>query len=166
MNSLFTIKFVTSCVRRCIRAQNSSFKGAHKSGTLMWCVLHAEPCLFCSRLSSRPKQSPLVTGRKITLSTNIPNHPMAVTACSCCHSKLRSTGIKQTGTPRIWQICRCGRHSVKSAERIRGTKPSGFSRRVVTGLETVRCNGLGTVRFRLEFRRGTERFHFYPNRFW
>ena len=65
-----------------------------------------------------PEQAPLVTGRKITLSTNIPNRLMAITASSYCHSKLRSIRIKPTGTPRIWQICRRERHWAKFAEQI------------------------------------------------
>src|SRR5262249_45956682 len=53
------------------------------------CVPHTQPSLFCSRSSSCPEQSPLVFGRKITLSTNTPNRLMAITASLCCHSKLR-----------------------------------------------------------------------------
>jgi len=115
---LFTNQFVTSRIGRCIRTQNYFLKGAHKSGTLLSCVVHTEPRLFCSRSSSRSEQSPLVTGQKITLSTKIPNRLMATTASSCCHSKLRSTRMKPTGTPRIWQICKRERPWAKFAKRI------------------------------------------------
>ena len=42
---------------------------------------------------------------------------MAITASSCCHSKLRSTRMKPTGTRHIWQILQ----TRKSLGEIRGT---------------------------------------------
>lgn len=163
-------QFVASPIARRIKAKNSSFGRRWQSATI-WNARHAERVwisLFALTLSIAASRTVAAGDWRqnyiVRNGSELPDGRYAVLVL------LKQAAVDQDqteGNAAYLANLQTHRHLAKfAAPIISMDKPSRLNPRVILGFEVVCCNGLGSIRFCLEFDSGTKRFHFYANGHW